>query len=130
MLPLYITVIVDDNVVISPEKYKVVYNEETDTYTYAEIIESNGQIVTDKVIGELVLGKDAIGKKTVQQLKVKVGAKGRSIKLIISDGVNDYVPLLTEGTNQRGVPDRKRNIYDFSLASIGIVYKLKKVREG
>ena len=130
VLPLYITVIVDDNVVISPEKYKVVYNEETDTYTYAEIIESNGQIVTDKVIGELVLGKDAIGKKTVQQLKVKVGAKGRSIKLIISDGVNDYVPLLTEGTNQRGVPDRKRNIYDFSLASIGIVYKLKKVREG
>lgn len=130
VLPLYITVIVDDSVIISPEQYKVVYNEETDTYTYAEVIESNGQIVTDRVLGELVLGKDAIGKKTIQQLKVKVGAKGRSIKLIISDGVNDYVPLLTEGSNQKGVPNRIRNVYDFSLASIGIVYKLKKVREG
>ena len=115
---------------MSPETYEVVYNEETDTYTYAEVVESNGQIVTDKVIGELVLGKDPIGKKTVQQLKIKVGAKGRSIKLIISDGINNYVPLLTEGNNIRGVPERIRNIYDFSLASIGIIYKLKKVREG
>lgn len=130
VLPLYITIIVDDNVVISPEKYKVVYNGDTDTYTYVEVLESNGQITTDRVLGELTLGQDAIGKKTVQQLKIKVGAKGRSIKLILSDGVNNYVPLITEGNNQRGVPERIRNNYDFALASIGIVYKLKKVKEG
>jgi hypothetical protein len=129
-LPLYVTIIVDDTVVVSPESYEVVYNEETDTYTYKEIIRSNGQIVTDKVLGELILGQDIIGKKTVQQLKIKVGAKGRSIKLIISDGIDDYIALLEGETPQRGVPKRIRNKYDFSLASIGIVYKLKKVREG
>ena len=56
-----------------------------------------------------------------------MGAKGRSIKIILRDGYNDPTNL---GSTQRGLPIRNRNLYDFSIVTIGIVYKVKKVKEG
>lgn len=130
-IPLYITIIVDDITVITPRDYVVYYNEENDTYYYVEKIESNGKIDVAKALGEFTLGYDALGEKTIQQIRFKVRKKGRAIKVRISDGYNDYTNLLTEEVEPvKGIPDRKRNLYDFSISSMGIIYKLKKVKEG
>ena len=129
-IPLYITITVDDIVVISPRDYIVYYNEENDTYYYLEKIENNATIDVSKVLGEFTLGYDKLGEKTIQQLRFKIRKKGRSIKVRISDGYNDYTNLLTEGIEPtKGIPIRKRNNYDFSISSMGIIYKLKKVKE-
>lgn len=126
-IPLYITVIVDDNKIIDPETYKIQYDKRTNTYYYVKISESNKELDTSKVLGEFTLGKDSLGEKTIQQIKIRVGAKGRSIKIILRDGYNDPTNL---GYAQRGLPTRNRNLYDFSIVTIGIVYKVKKVKEG
>ena len=129
-IPLYITITVDDEVVISPKDYIIYYNEDNDTFYYVESIESNGKIDISKALGEFVLGYDRLGNKTVQQLRFKVRRKGRAIKIRISDGYNDYTNLLTEGlAPAKGFPVRKRNDYNFSISSMGIIYKLKKVKE-
>ena len=76
------------------------------------------------------MGYDRLGNKTVQQLRFKIRQKGRAIKVRISDGYNDYTNLLTEGeAPSKGFPVRKRNNYNFSISSMGIIYKLKKVKE-
>lgn len=130
-IPLYITITVDDIVVINPQDYIVYYNEENDTYYYIEKIESNAVIDTAKALGEFRLGYDVLGNKTVQQIRFKIRQKGRAIKVRISDGYNDYTNLLTEEIEPvKGIPVRKRNSYDFSISSMGIIYKLKKVKEG
>lgn len=129
-IPLYITITVDDTVVVTPRDYIVYYNEENDTYYYIEKIEDNAKLDLNKALGEFVLGKDKLGNRTIQQLKFKIRKKGRAIKVRISDGYNDYTNLLTvEEDPVKGIPDRKRNNYDFSISSMGIIYKLKKVRE-
>lgn len=130
-IPLYVTIKVDDITVIDPSGYVVYYNEENDTFYYVEKIENNSKIDVSKALGEFTLGYDSLGEKTIQQLKFKIRKKGRAIKVRISDGFNDYTNLLTEEiTPVKGIPTRNRNIYDFSISSMGIVYKLKKVREG
>ena len=130
-IPLYITITVDDIVVINPQDYIVYYNEENDTYYYIEKIEANAVIDTAKALGEFRLGYDVLGNKTVQQIRFKIRQKGRAIKVRISDGYNDYTNLLTEEIEPiKGIPVRKRNHYDFSISSMGIIYKLKKVKEG
>ena len=129
-IPLYITVWVDDKVVLSPEDYKIVHDEITNTYYYVLLAESNYELNTSKALGEFTLGVDALGEKTIQQIKVKVGEKGRAIKIKLSDGYNDTTELAKEDGNILGLPVRNRNIYDFSISSIGIVYKVKKVKEG
>lgn len=129
-IPLYITISVDDVAVVTPKDYIIYYNEENDTYYYIENINYNGKIDISKAIGEFVLGYDRLGNKTVQQLRFKVRKKGRAIKIRISDGYNDYTNLLTESvTPIKGFPVRKRNDYNFSISSMGIIYKLKKVKE-
>ena len=128
-IPLYVTIKVDDTVVIDPSEYIVYYDEPTDTYYYLEKIESNKTIDISKALGEFKLGYDKMGNKTVQQMRFRVRTKGRAIKLILRDGYDDYTTS-TATENKRGVPTRKRNEHDFSIASIGIVYKLKKVKEG
>lgn len=127
VIPLYITVIVDDTKVIDPETYTIEYDKYTNTYYYVKISESNKTLDTSRVLGEFTLGKDHLGEKTIQQIKMRIGTKGRSIKIILRDGYNDSTNL---GVDQRGVPIRNRNLYDFSIATIGIVYKVKKVKEG
>ena len=130
-IPLYVTIIVDDITVIDPSDYIVYYNEENDTYYYIEKIENNAVIDVSKALGEFTLGYDTLGEKTIQQIKFKIRKKGRAIKIKISDGYNDYTNLLTEEIDPiKGIPVRKRNNYDFSISSMGIVYKLKKVKEG
>lgn len=129
-IPLYITVLVDDKTVLSPEDYKIVYDKKTNTYYYVQLAENNYELNTSKALGEFTLGTDNLGEKTIQQIKIKVGEKGRSIKIKLSDGYNDTTALSTGGSSQLGLPVRNRNIYDFSIASIGIVYKVKKVKEG
>lgn len=130
-IPLYITIIVDDTKVIDPSDYIVYYNEENDTYYYIEKIENNAVIDISKALGEFTLGYDKLGEKTIQQLRFKIRKKGRAIKVKISDGYNDYTNLLTKEVDPvKGIPIRKRNDYDFSISSMGIVYKLKKVKEG
>ena len=119
----------DDKVVLSPEDYKIVYDKETNTYYYVLLAENNYELNTSKALGEFTLGADALGEKTIQQIKVKVGEKGRAIKIKLSDGYNDTTELAKEG-GISGLPIRNRNIYDFSISSIGIVYKVKKVKEG
>ena len=127
VIPLYITVYVDDHKIIDPDNYEIVYDEPTNTYYYVKISESNKELITSKALGEFTLGEDSLGNKTVQQIKLRVGTKGRSIKIILSDGYNDTTAL---GMNQKGIPVRNRNLYNFSIATIGIVYKIKKVKEG
>ena len=55
----------------------------------------------------------------MQVLKMKVGEKGRAIKVMVSDGIEEgkkgYKPV--------------QNDYKFDLSTIGVVYKLKKVKE-
>lgn len=130
-IPLYVTIIVDDITVVQPSDYVIYYNEENDTYYYIEKIENNALIDVSKALGEFVLGYDTLGNKTIQQVRFKVRKKGRAIKVILSDGYNDYTNLLTEEIEPvKGIPIRKRNAYNFSISSMGIVYKLKKVKEG
>ena len=127
VIPLYITVYVDDSKIIDPDTYKILYDDETNTYYYVKISESNKELAISKALGEFVLGEDSLGNKTVQQIKLRVGVKGRSIKIILSDGYNDTTGL---GVDQKGIPIRNRNLYNFSINTIGIVYKVKKVKEG
>ena len=126
VIPLYITVIVDDIVVIDPAHYEILFDKPTNTYYYAEKAEHNKELAISKALGEFVLGKDPLGSKTIQQIKLRVGAKGKSIKIILSDGYNDTTEI---PTNSKGLPTRNRNLYNFSISIIGIVYKVKKVKE-
>ena len=127
LIPLYVTIYVDDRLIISPEDYIIKYDEYTNTYYYVKTLESNAEIDTSRVLGEFTLGDDILGEKTVQQLKFRVGESGRSIRIILSDGYDDLSVLDKDGN---GTPIRIRNIYDFAVASIGISYKVKKVKEG
>lgn len=129
-IPLYITVTVDDNVIIDPANYVIIYDRPTNTYYYTLKAESNYALDTSRALGEFTLGLDKLGEKTIQQIKLKVGAKGKSIKIKLSDGYNDTTELSTGGSTRKGIPVRNRNIYDFTIATIGIVYKIKKVKEG
>lgn len=128
-IPLYVTIKVDDTTVIDPSDYIVYYDEPTDTYYYLEKIESNKTIDIAKALGEFKLGYEKPGEKTVQQMRFRVRTKGKAIKIILRDGYDDYTTS-TATDNKRGIPTRKRNEHDFSIASIGVVYKLKKVKEG
>ena len=127
IIPLYVTIYVDDRVVIDPENYVIKYDKYTNTYYYVLVTENNEELNTSKAIGEFTLGEDNLGEKTVQQIKFRIGESGRSIKIKIRDGYNDTTNLGSEG---KGHPERARNLYDFSISSIGIVYKVKKVKEG
>ena len=119
-IPLYVTIKVDDKVVISPHNYVIKYDEQTSTYYYVEESESNKELKGYNVLGTMELGEDPLGERTMQILKMRVGSKGRGIKIILSDGIvqgeQGYSP--------------NQNMYRFDLATIGVVYKLKKVKEG
>ena len=119
-IPLYVTIKVDDKVVVSPDNYVVSYDEETDTYYYNEVTESNKTLQGYKPLGEMKIGEDIMGERTVMVLKMKVRQKGKAIKIIVSDGIE-------EGNDGYNVV---QNNYRFDLSTIGVVYKLKKVKEG
>lgn len=124
-IPFYVTIIVDDNTIVSPDEYKIEYDKNTDTYYYIRTAAKNYEFNVGSVLGEFKLGEDKLGNKTVQQIKIRVGAQGKGIKIKLSDGFND-----TTGIEQKGIPNRTRNNYKFKITTIGIVYKLKKVKEG
>lgn len=126
-IPLYVTIYVDDRVVISPENYVIKHDIASNTFYYVKETESNEQLDISKVLGEFTLGEDVLGNKVIQQIKFRIADSGRSIKIKLSDGYNDTSSL---DLDAGGVPERKRNIYNFSILSIGIVYKVKKVKEG
>lgn len=127
VIPLYITIYVDDIKIVDPDHYEIVFDKATNTYYYVLVSESNKSLATSKVLGEFTLGVDPLGGKPIQQIKMRVGTKGRSIRIVLSDGYNDTTNL---GSDQKGLPVRNRNIHDFSISTIGIVYKIKKVKEG
>lgn len=127
VIPLYVTIYVDDRKIVDPENYVIKYDEYSNTYYYILVTDKNKELNTSKAIGEFTLGEDMLGERTVQQVKFRVGESGRSIKIKIRDGYNDITNLGIEGT---GIPDRARNLYDFSISTLGIVYKVKKVKEG
>ena len=129
-IPLYITIQVDDIVIVNPEEYVIVYDKPTDTYYYVLKAEYNGYLDISRVLGEFTLGQDSIGTKTIQQIKLRVGKTGKGIKIILSDGYNDCTSLVMGDIKETGKPVRNRNNYNFIVAAIGIVYKLKKVKEG
>ena len=118
-IPLYVTIKVDDKVVISPKDYVVSYDEETQTYYYNEVVGSNKELKGFRPLGTMVLGEDIMGERTSMVLKMKVRAKGRAIKIIVSDGIEEG----NEGYTT------VQNNYRFDLSTIGVVYKLKKVKE-
>lgn len=118
-VPLYVTIKVDDKVVLSPKDYVIKYDSETKTYYYTNKNEPNASLNESKVLGTLRLGEDKLGVSTMQILKLRISEKGRSIKIIVSDG-------LEIGTSA----DYYQNFNNFALSTIGIVYKLKKVKEG
>lgn len=68
----------------------------------------------------MTLGEDVFGERTMQILKMKVREKGRAIKIIVSDGIEEG----NKGYNFY------QNNFRFDLSTIGVVYKLKKVKEG
>lgn len=119
-IPLYVTIKVDDKTVLSPDNYVVSYDEATNTYYYDEKTESNKKLDGYDPLGVMTLGEDIIGERTVQILRLKVREKGRAIKIIVSDGIE-------EGHDGYSTV---QNNYRFDLSTIGIVYKLKKVKEG
>ena len=119
-IPLYVTIKVDDKLVVSPHNYVIKYDEETSTYYYVEEVESNKELKGYNVLGTLVLGEDPLGERTMQILKMRVGSKGRSIKIILSDGITQGEPGYSPNQNK----------YRFDVSTLGIVYKLKKVKEG
>ena len=119
-VPLYVTIKVDDKVVVSPRNYVVKYDEKTSTYYYVEEISSNKELKGYNVLGTLELGTDPLGERTMQILKMRVGSKGRGIKIILSDGIEQGNPGYSP----------KQNKYRFDISTLGIVYKLKKVKEG
>lgn len=118
-IPLYVTIKVDDKVVVSPKDYVVSYDEATQTYYYDEKVESNKELKGFRPLGEMKLGEDILGERTSMVLKMKVRAKGRAIKIIVSDGIEEG----NEGYTT------VQNNYRFDLSTIGVVYKLKKVKE-
>lgn len=119
-IPLYVTIKVDDKIVVSPKNYVVEYDEKTYTYSYVEKVASNQTLKGYNVLGTMEIGEDPLGERTMQVLKMRVGEKGRSIKVILSDG-------LSQGEDGYSP---HQNMYRFDLATLGIVYKLKKVKEG
>lgn len=124
LIPLYVTVYVDDIVAISPEDYVVELDEETNTYYYYFKAENNTELLrAHNLLGTLTLGEDTLGDNIIQQLKLKVNAKGRAIKIILADGY-DYP------NKDNSAIIKYRNDKKFSISTIGIVYKLKKVKEG
>jgi len=141
-IPLFITIYIDDVAYISPEDYEVKYNADTNTYYYVYKQESNATLLEgaeildgQEVLGTLTLGEDKLGQNTVYQLKIKINKKGRTIKVKLSDGYNDYndlIPAQTTSESQTAIVTyrRYRNIKNFSIIAMGIVYKLKKVKEG
>lgn len=118
-VPLYVTIKVDDKIVLSPKDYVIKYDGETKTYYYVEGNEPNAHLDESKVLGTLKLGEDSMGIKTLQILKIRISQKGRGIKVIISDGLKTNTDI-----------DYYQNYNNFSLSTFGIVYKLKKVKEG
>ena len=127
IIPLYVTIYVDDNIVVDPENYVIRYDKLSNTYYYVLVTDANKELKTAQVLGTLTLGEDFLGDKTIQQIKFRVGASGRSIRIKFRDGYNDMSDITLE---EKGVPNRERNIYDFAITTIGIVYKVKKVKEG
>lgn len=124
LIPLYITVYVDDILAITPEDYTIELDEETNTYFYYFKVDNNAELLkAHNVLGELTLGKDTLGDNIIQQLKLKINAKGRAIKIILADGY-DYP------NKDNSAIIKYRNNKKFSISTIGIVYKLKKVKEG
>lgn len=124
LIPLYVTVYVDDILALSPEDYVVELDEETNTYFYYFKAENNAELLkAHNLLGELTLGKDTLGDNIIQQLKLKINAKGRAIKIILADGY-DYP------NKDNSAIIKYRNNKKFSISTIGIVYKLKKVKEG
>ena len=124
LIPLYVTVYVDDIVAISPEDYVVELDEETNTYYYYFKAASTTELLrAHNLLGTLTLGEDTLGDNIIQQLKLKVNAKGRAIKIILADGY-DYP------NKDNSAIIKYRNDKKFSISTIGIVYKLKKVKEG
>ena len=118
-IPLYVTIKVDDKTVISPKDYVVSYDEATQTYYYNEVVGSNKELKGFRPLGTMILGEDIMGERTSMVLKMKVRAKGRAIKIIVSDGIEEG----NEGYTT------VQNNYRFDLSTIGVVYKLKKVKE-
>lgn len=118
-IPLYVTIKVDDKVVVSPKDYVVSYDEETQTYYYNEVIGSNKELKGFRPLGTMILGEDIMGERTSMVLKMKVRAKGRAIKIIVNDGIEE---------GNEGYTTLQNN-YRFDLSTIGVVYKLKKVKE-
>ena len=138
-IPLYITIYIDDVAYITPEDYEVKFDSDTETFYYIYTSETNATLAegaeilkAQDVLGELVLGEDKLGNNTVYQLKIKINKKGRSIKIKISDGYNDIYDIIPiTGMQDKVVTcERSRNTLDFTITAIGIVYKLKKVKEG
>ena len=124
LIPLYITVYVDDILAITPEDYVIELDEETNTYFYYFKADNNAELLkAHNLLGELTLGKDTLGDNIIQQLKLKINAKGRAIKIILADGY-DYP------NKDNSAIINYRNNKKFSISTIGIVYKLKKVKEG
>lgn len=124
LIPLYITVYVDDILAITPEDYVIELDEETNTYFYYFKADNNAELLkAHNLLGELTLGKDTLGDNIIQQLKLKINTKGRAIKIILADGY-DYP------NKDNSAIINYRNNKKFSISTIGIVYKLKKVKEG
>lgn len=127
-IPLYVTIYVDDRVIINPDDYEIIYDAPSNTYYYVRRVANNFKLDAGNVLGEFILGVDPLGSKTIQQIKIRVGESGKSIRIKISDGFNDSIGLSLGGSEVVGLPNRNRNEYDYTVSAMGIVYKLKKVK--
>ena len=138
-IPLYLSIYIDDIAYITPEDYYVEYDSDTQTYYYVYrdssnvILEEGNKILeAQEVLGTLTIGEDVLGAQTIMQLKIKINKKGRSIKVILKDGFDDTATIepVPNTDNTLCTYNRLRNTQNFSIIAMGIVYKLKKVKEG
>lgn len=118
LIPMYITIKVDDVPIITPETYFVRVDSDTNYIYYEKQVNSNGalNLKIGAVLGEMVLGETLLGSVRSQNVKTSFDAKGKSVSLELYD--------IYQGEEET----YGNNTKPFSISDVGFIYKLKKVK--
>lgn len=112
-IPLYVTIIIDDHVLLQPDKYRVYLDQDDNTIKYRLKTTSDIGLENGAILGDIILGRNTLGEKSTQTCRLDIGDKGKSIAIKVEDNYDKNRP----------------NTDPFSVVIIGFVFKLKKVKE-